>query len=99
MASDGYTVWLAVRGMDNRLYLNRLDANGWSGWRRVSTGSTAASPAIELASGSVLHLAVIGSDGRSIWYTQVHSNGTQLLSWSKVPGSSPSPLALAQIPP
>ena len=99
MASDGYTVWLAVRGMDNRIYINSLAAGSWSGWRRVPTGSAAAGPAIELIDGPVLHLAVTGSDGRSIWYTQVYTNGTQLLSWNRIPGSSPSSPALAQIPP
>ncbi|MGY0287374.1 MAG: hypothetical protein ACUX7D_01210 [Candidatus Methanodesulfokora washburnensis] len=120
MTSDGYNLWLAVRGMDNRIYLNELSADSWSGWRRV-TGSTVAAPMIDYmgikvaipSSGiiaaypyPVLHLAVIGSDGKSIWYTQVHGDifpqwdsVPQLMPWSRIPGSSSSPVALAQIPP
>jgi hypothetical protein len=74
MTSDGYRVWLAVRGMDNKVYVNALAAS-WGGWRRVPTGSTAAGLAIELGS-SVLHLAVIGTDGKSIWYAQLDLDGS-----------------------
>ena len=112
-ASDGHTVWLAVRGMDNGIYLNRLNGLGWSGWRRIS-GSTVAAPAIEFKDVRVvpvvyaipaLHLAVIGSDGKSIWYTQVNDDifynhqYIHLAHWSKILGTSPSPVALAHIPP
>ena len=95
MVSDGYFVYIAVRGMDNRIYLNSGYGGELGNWARVSTGSTVATPAITPQG----HVAVIGSDGKSIWYTQVYFNGTQLLGWIKIPGSSSSPLALVQIPP
>ena len=112
MTFDGYRMWLAVRGMDNRIYLGMLDESGWAGWRRVS-GSTIAAPAIEYIAmpaswfgdyfGWPLRLVVIGSDGKSIWYTEVmgdYLGGVwQLVPWSKLPGSSPSPVASASIPP
>ena len=108
MTSDGFTVWLAVRGMDNGIYLTIL-GNEWIGWSRVR-GSTAAAPEIEYTSWGgmvglvpVIHLAVIGSDGKSIWTTWVLgslSEGVvQLVPWSRLLGSSPSQVALARIPP
>jgi hypothetical protein len=103
MASDGYYLAIAVRGADNRVYISG-DYGGFyseqfKGWVRVPTGSTVATPAIEMVQGGVFQVAVIGSDGKSIWYTQVYSNGTQIMPWSRLSGSSPSPVALARIPP
>jgi len=113
MTSDGYTVWLAVRGMDNRIYLSMLYESGWVRWRRAS-GSTMSAPAIEyiivrpspfVSFLPSLRLAVVGSDGKSIWYTEVLGDlllrdyVDQLVPWSKIPGSSTSPVALASIPP
>jgi hypothetical protein len=95
MISDGYRLWLAVRGMDNKVYINCW-GDDWVGWKQVPTGSTISSPAIELGP-SILHLVVIGSDGKSIWYTQLDMEGSQISTWSRIPGSSPSPVALAGI--
>jgi endonuclease YncB( thermonuclease family) len=115
MTSDGSTVWLAVRGMDNGIYLTVL-SDEWNGWNRVE-GSTVAAPEIKCSEivtpdvveeggpilavpMPVLHLAVIGSDGKSIWFTWVSGwYLNQLMSWSSLPGLSPSQVALAQIPP
>jgi hypothetical protein len=115
MATEGYSVWLAVRGMDNGIYLTTL-GNEWNGWSRVK-GSTVAAPEIKctifvvpdvVEEGGpilavpmpVLHLAVIGSDGKSIWFAWISGwYLDQLMPWSRLPGSSPSPVALALIPP
>jgi hypothetical protein len=115
MVTEGYRVWLAVRGLDNGIYLTILD-NEWNCWSRVK-GSTVAAPEIKctsfvvpdvveeggpilVAPMPVLDLAVIGSDEKSIWFTWVSGwYLEQLMPWSKLPGSSPSPVALALIPP
>ncbi|MCC6049520.1 MAG: hypothetical protein LM580_02365 [Thermofilum sp.] len=115
MATEGYSVWLAVRGMDNGIYLTTL-GNEWNGWSRVKGSTVAAPEIkctifvvpdvveeggpILAAPMPVLHLAVVGSDGKSIWFTWVSGwYLDQLTPWSRLPGSSPSPVALALIPP
>jgi len=90
------TLYLAVRGTDNRIYLNTLPTGGsWSGWQRLP-GSTVDSPAMEVA-GSVLHFAVRGSDGSSIYHGRMDRITGAWLGWSRLPGSTPSRLTLAAV--
>ena len=102
MTSDGYYLAIAVRGADNRVYISWDYGGSYSeqfkGWVRVPTGSTVVAPAIEISrkEWGAFQIAVIGSDGKSIWYTQVYSNGTQIMPWSRLPGSSLSPVALTR---
>jgi len=68
LATDGSRLYLAVKGLDSRIYVN-IWSGSWSGWERIPTGSTKSGPAaaIRLVGGH-LYVIVRGSDNR-IYYT------------------------------
>jgi hypothetical protein len=77
------TLYLFVRGTDNKIYLNRLGSS-WSGWSEVpGAGATPAAPAATVFSGK-LYLFVPGTDDR-IYQNQL--NNTSWSGWSQVPGN------------
>ncbi|MEM1518474.1 MAG: C1 family peptidase [Nitrososphaerota archaeon] len=83
---------LAVRGMDNRIYLRNWLREGswgeWLDWLRIPTGTTLDAPAITVA-GDVAHIVVRGSSVPSEMYhcTKNLRTGT-LSSWIKLSGST-----------
>jgi hypothetical protein len=92
-AASDCTLYLAVRGSDNGIYLNVRTGGSWSGWQRLP-GATVDGPAVTVA-GSVLHFAVRGGDGSGIWHGRMDRGASEWLGWSNVPGSTPSKPALA----
>jgi hypothetical protein len=44
-------VYLAVRGSDNRIYVNRWDGTGWANWNQIPTGNARNGPSITVANG------------------------------------------------
>ena len=94
LTTDGTNLYLIVRGMDNRIYYNVYSGN-WSGqWKGPSTGSTPSSPA-GVVVGTTLYITVLGSDKKSIYYITMDINTQQFGQWKNIPGSTPSPQALA----
>jgi hypothetical protein len=92
-AASDCTLYLAVRGSDNGIYLNVRTGPSWGGWQKL-LGVTVDGPAVTVA-GSVLHFAVRGGDGSSIWHGRMNRGTMQWLGWSNLPGSTPSKPALA----
>jgi hypothetical protein len=94
-AAPDCTLYLAVRGTGNQIYLSTANAGAWSGWQKLP-GATADTPAITVA-GSILHFAVRGADGKSIYHGMMDRGSSRWLGWSKLPGSTPSKPALAAL--
>jgi|GEM_PF-683758 len=98
LGSDGYSVWLTVRGGGDLIYLNTWrPLSGWVGWEQVAGGRTSTTP-LAFLSGGRLHFIVVGRDGRSIWYTLRDPETGAYQPWTQIPGSTPSPPAAAKIP-
>jgi hypothetical protein len=81
-------VYLAVRGSDNRLYVNKWDGANWTGWNQIPAGITPNGPSITITNGQ-LYLAVRGMDNGIYWCSRSLPSGSWS-SWSKLPGSTPS---------
>ena len=92
-AASATEVYLAVRGMNNRVYVNRWESGTWIGWSQIPTGNTPSGPSI-LAMNDQLYVAVRGTDSRIYWCSRALPSGSWS-SWSKLPGSTPSSPALA----
>jgi hypothetical protein len=76
--SDG-TMYLFVRGTDNRIYQNHYD-RGWGGWSEVpGGGSTPSAPAAANYQGGAV-VFVRGTDNR------IYQNHNNDRGWSEVPG-------------
>ena len=88
--SRGY-IYLAVRGMNDKIYINRYDGSSWLGWEQIPTGTTAQGPAIAFDSNDNLHVMVTSSagDGR-IYHCYKDSNTNTWTSWSRLIGATPS---------
>jgi len=95
-AASDCSLYLVVRGTDNRIYLSVLPRGGsWSGWRKLP-GTTIDAPSVAVA-GSTLHLAARGSDGSSIYHGRMDLTNNAWLGWIRVSGSTPSRPALAAV--
>lgn len=94
-AAPDCTLYLAVRGSDNGIYLNIRVSGSWGEWQKLP-GATIDAPAVAVAE-SVLHFVVRGGDGSSIWHGRMDRGTMQWLGWSQLPGSSPSKMALAAV--
>jgi len=86
-------VYMAVRGSNNRIYVNKWDGASWAGWNWIPTGSTTNGPSVVVANGQ-LYVAVQGG-GNGIYYCDRSLSTGVWSSWSKLPGSTPSSPALA----
>ena len=84
-------VYLAVRGMNNKIYYNQFDGINWLGWKRIPTGSTMQGPTISFDDKNNFHVMVTSSSGNGKIYHCYRSSGTETWSsWSMLTGSTPS---------
>jgi len=81
-------VYLSVKGLDGRIYLNEWSGS-WQGWTALASGWTNESPSIAVTD-DVLQVVVKGSDGFSLWHCNVDLNTSVQSSWQALSGSSPS---------
>mgnify|MGYP000064708189 CR=1 FL=1 len=86
-------LYLAIRGMDDQIYLNYHNGSTWVGWRRIP-GSTLDGPAIAVL-GNSLHVIIRGSDGLSLWHGIMDLSTNTWWRWIKISGSTPSTPDLA----
>ena len=87
---SGY-VYLAVRGMDNKIYYNQFNGVNWLGWKRIPTGSTIQGPAILFDDENNFHIMVISSSGDgSIYHCYKDVATGTWTPWSKLSGKTPS---------
>ncbi|HEU4426489.1 MAG TPA: hypothetical protein VFR67_28445 [Pilimelia sp.] len=96
--SDG-SVWVVVRGTDDRVYFNRLRASQWSGWIEVPGGRTTwVAPAVTGDPYGDLNIVVRGTDNRiwiMRWYGDTAGNGSWDTSWRVLVNSTTPTLAPA----
>lgn len=95
--TDG-SVWVFVRGTDNRIYYNRLKASQWSGWIEVPGGGFAwSAPAVTGDQHGDLQVVVRGTDERlhlARWYDNSSGVGTWQ-TWQRLVDSGTTPSAPA----
>jgi hypothetical protein len=90
------SLYMVVRGSDNRIYYGSNVAGSWNGWNVQGPipGSTPDSPAATRCAGK-LHVAVRGSDnGIYYGYLTIPGWGDFSHFWTKLPGSTLSAPAL-----
>jgi len=92
-AASETEVYLVVRGSDSRIYVNKWDGTTWTGWNYIPTGNTPSGPSATIAE-SQLYVAVRGMDNGIYWCGRGLPSGLWS-SWTKLPGSTTSPPALA----
>lgn len=88
LVSNGTTLGLFVRGLDNRVYY-RFYNGSWGQWLSVPTGTTCDSPSAVMC-GNNLQIVVRGMDGSSLWNTIVSCDGAVVRGWSLLSGATPS---------
>jgi hypothetical protein len=82
------TLFLFVRGTDNRIYVNQLNGSTWSNWNQVpGNGLTPSGPAATQY-GNTLYLFVRGTDNKIYVNT---FDGSSWSGWSEVPGNGLTP--------
>jgi hypothetical protein len=82
---------LAVRGIDNGIYVNRFNGAAWLGWTQLP-GATLDSPALAV-NGNMLELVVHGSDN-AIYHNRF--DGASWLGWVQIPiAAADAPALLA----
>ena len=91
MTSDGVKLYLAVRGGDDRIYINSFYED-WEGWRAIPSGRTPGTPAVAVY-GRFLHVYVVGFDV-GIYRTTMDLYTGKFARWERVSGSTSSPPAL-----
>ena len=76
-AASDTEVYLAVRGTNSRIHVNRWAGGAWTGWSQMPTGSTPSGPSILVVNGQ-LHVAVRGADSSIYWCRRTLPSG----AWS-----------------
>jgi len=78
-------LFLAVRGLNNKIYINRYCEGIWQGWERIPTGSTTQSPAIYATDGKI-YVMVSSSDYSGRIYLNVKDSSGNWYSWQLITG-------------
>ena len=83
------TLYVFVRGNDNGIYHNDLKviAGTWSGWVKLTPGSTLSTPAV-VADGGRVDLMVRGGSN-TIWHGyRTNAEAPNVVHWEQVPGAT-----------
>jgi len=91
LATDpvGGRIFLAVRGMNNRIYINTWQSTAWVGWNSIPTGSTVQGPAIWYYD-EILYAMVVGSSSNNLYFNSMISAIGKWLTWTRIQGASKS---------
>jgi len=89
-------LYLAVKGMDNRIYyiIYSGSTNSWGSWSALPTGATDTGPAVTVA-GNEIYTIVQGMDGSSLWLGYSDGGTNTFSGWISPNGATPSPPTLA----
>lgn len=89
------TLYLAIKGTDNVIYMNKNDGTTWLGWTAIPNGSTLNSPAATVVNGE-LQILVRGTYGNTLW--QYYSNLANGISsgWKQLDGTTTSAPAISR---
>ena len=80
-------LFLAVRGLNNKIYINRYREGVWQGWEHIPTGSTTQSPAIYVIDGKI-YVMVSSSDSSGRIYLNVKDSSGNWYSWQLITGKT-----------
>ena len=102
LAISEWQIYLAVRGLDNGIHVNKWDGYSWKGWVKLPTGTTTDAPSIAVSGPSMqerqqLFVAVRGMDN-GVYWCQAYIDwnyGWPWYGWNKLHGSTPSSPTLA----
>jgi hypothetical protein len=83
------SLYLTVRGNDNRIYVNTWNGTNWQGWNALPTGATINGPAAILVGGK-LCFVVVGMDGTSMWQNSLDLTTSSYSGWTLLSGATPS---------
>ena len=83
------TLYLAVRGEDNSVWLNTWSGAAWQGWTALQSGATIDSPTVTVSNGE-LFVVVRNIDGTTLWYCRIDLYAKVQSGWTQISGSSPS---------
>ena len=94
VSSDGRTLYLVVRGGDNRVYYSALNftTGSWSSWVSLN-GTTGVTPRLAMDSSGTLHLFVVGTDG-IIYDKSLAPGGVWSPTWDSPTGTTSYPVAV-----
>ena len=81
-------LYLAVRGMSNRIWINFYNGNTWTGWRSIP-GLTKDGPAIAIVN-NTLHIVVRGYSSDNLWHGTMDLTSSTWQGWTKISGLTPS---------
>jgi hypothetical protein len=84
-------LFLAVRGLDDRIYWRTYDVMGqsWADWSVFPSGATPEGPAATIFGGA-RQTVVQGMDGSSIWQGAIDLSTTGFSGWTLLGGATPS---------
>jgi len=96
-ASEGTTLDLVVRGMDNGLWYNSFNftSGSWSSWQSLG-GATLSTPTLTIGASGTLHLVVRGMDN-AIWHTIKPTGGSWSATWDSPGGATGNSVAAVSI--
>ncbi len=94
LTASADSVFMVVKGLDNRIFINKMLSGTWQGWSATENGLTCDSPAATIIDGT-LELVVRSQDGGSLWHCSVTVNTNVQSTWSPVIGNTPSSPTLA----
>jgi len=89
------TLYLLVRGNDNRIYYRSYtpSTNSWGSWNALP-GATIDGPAATVI-GNTLFTVVRGTDGSTLWSGDVDLGTSSFTGWTLLSGATPSAPTLA----
>ncbi|OLD01366.1 MAG: hypothetical protein AUJ07_11465 [Crenarchaeota archaeon 13_1_40CM_3_53_5] len=95
-ASEGTTLDLVVRGMDNGLWYNSFNfaSGSWSNWQSLG-GATLSTPTLAIGA-SGLHLVVRGLDN-AVWHTTKTIGGPWSAAWDSPGGATGNTVAAVSV--
>lgn len=82
-------MYLAVRGLDNRVYYNVWNDVGWTGWTVLTSGATCDGPGVTVLDAK-LSIVVRGLDGLSLWDGQIALSDNSFSGWTALDGATES---------
>ncbi|MGD0977557.1 MAG: NosD domain-containing protein [Candidatus Bathyarchaeia archaeon] len=88
------SLYLTVRGNDNKIYVNTWNGGNWQGWNVLPTGTTIDGPAATIV-GTKLFFVVVGMDGTSMWQSSLDLATSSFSGWTPLSGATPSAPTLA----
>jgi hypothetical protein len=88
-------IYLVVKGLDSRIWINIWDGTTWQGWNALATGFTTRSPAATVVNGE-LHIVVRSGLDDAIWQYRINLTSSVESGWTEVGGLTPSAPTLSR---